>query len=99
MRKVSIGQYFRTIHDVNDGFGGKRGSCREYTLPRGDQYSEPTGWIRGHTRIGPVCQVRVICCGVEMQTVHVEKRMLLLDCATWMNLGTTKKTLLKTLRG
>ena len=36
-------------------------------------------------------------------TVHVDKRILLLDCdiqshASWMNLDTTKKTLLKTLR-
>ena len=29
MRKVTIGQYFQTIRDVNDGFGGKTGSCRE----------------------------------------------------------------------
>ena len=45
MRKVSIDQYFRTIHHVNDVFGGKAGSCREYTLSRDDQDSEPTGWI------------------------------------------------------
>ena len=72
MRKVSIGPYFRTIHDVNDGCGGKTGSCREYTLPREDQDSEPIGWIREHTKIGPVRQVRVTCCldqhGIE---IHV----------------------------
>ena len=34
MRKVSIGQYFKTMHDVDDGFGGTTGTCREYTLPR-----------------------------------------------------------------
>ena len=63
MRKVSIGQYFRTIQDVNDAFGGMKGSCRECTLPRDDQdSSQPIGWIRGHTKIGPVRQVRVPCC-------------------------------------
>ena len=70
MRKVSIGQHFRTIQGVNDGFGGKTGSCREYTLPR-DQDSEPIGWISGRTRIGPVRQVKTICCldqeGIEIQ--------------------------------
>ena len=70
MRKVSVEQYFRTIHDLNDGSGGKAGSCREYTLSR-DQDSELIGWIRGHTRIGPVRQVRAICCldqyGIEIQ--------------------------------
>ena len=40
----------------------KTGSCREYTVPRDDQDSEPVGWIRGHTKIGPVLQVRVTCC-------------------------------------
>ena len=44
MRKVSIGQYVRTTHDVNDGSGGKTGSCGEYTLPRDDQDSEPIEW-------------------------------------------------------
>ena len=67
MRKVSVGQYFRTIHDVNDGFGIKTGSCREYRPRRDDQDSEPIAWIRGHTRIGPVRQVRVICCLDNME--------------------------------
>ena len=70
MRKVSIGQHFRTIQGVNDGFGGKTGSCREFTLPR-DQDSEPVGWISGRTRIGPVRQVETFCCldqeGIEIQ--------------------------------
>ena len=61
MRKVSIGQYFPTIHDVDDGFGGKTGSCREKTLPRDHQDFEPIGWISGHTRIGPVRQVKITC--------------------------------------
>ena len=77
MRKVSVGQYLRTIHDANDGFGGKTGSCREYTLLRDHQDSEPIGWIRGHTRIGPVRQVRVICCleqyGIEMQVTSTSR--------------------------
>ena len=62
MRKVSTRQYLRTIHDVTDGFGGRAGSCRVYTLPRDDRDSRPLGWIRGHTKIGPVRQVGVICC-------------------------------------
>ena len=43
MRTVPIGQYFRTIHDVDDGFGPKTGSCREFTLLGDHQDSEPTG--------------------------------------------------------
>ena len=32
-------------------------ACREYTLPRDDPASEPKGWIRGNTRIGPMLEV------------------------------------------
>ena len=32
-------------------------ACREYTLPRDEQSSDPKGWIRGNTKIGPVLEV------------------------------------------
>ena len=32
-------------------------ACREYTLPRDEILSEPKGWIRGNTKIGPVLEV------------------------------------------
>ena len=32
-------------------------ACREYTLPRDENLSEPIGWIRGNTKIGPVLEV------------------------------------------
>ena len=31
--------------------------CREYTLPRDDESSQPIGWIQGNMRIGPVLEV------------------------------------------
>ena len=34
--------------------------CREYTLPR-EKLSEPKGWIRGNTKIGPVLEVTTCC--------------------------------------
>ena len=54
MSVVEVGQYFVTrnasefLHTV---------ACREYTLPRDDQASEPKGWIRGNTKIGPILEV------------------------------------------
>ena len=55
MSVVEVGQYFVTrnaseflLHTV---------ACREYTLPRDDPASEPKGWIRGNTRIGPILEV------------------------------------------
>ena len=59
MRKVFPGQCFKTIHEIDDGFGCKTGACREYTLPRDHDDSEPVEWIRGFAKIGPVIQVRV----------------------------------------
>ena len=36
-------------------------ACREYTLPRDEDSSEPKGWIRGNTQIGPVLEVTTYC--------------------------------------
>ena len=32
-------------------------ACREYTLPRDDESSQPRVWIQGNMRIGPVLEV------------------------------------------
>ena len=32
-------------------------ACREYTLPRDEKSSDPKGWNRGNTKIGPVLEV------------------------------------------
>ena len=32
-------------------------TCREYTLPRDESLSDPKGWIRVNTNIGPVLEV------------------------------------------
>ena len=32
-------------------------ACREYTLPRDEKSSDPKGWIRVNTKIGPVLEV------------------------------------------
>ena len=32
-------------------------TCREYILPRGEKSSDPRGWIRGNTKIGPMFEV------------------------------------------
>ena len=53
---VEIGQYFRTkdtanlsrLHAV---------VCREHTLPREEEVSQPKGWMQGNTKIGPVSAV------------------------------------------
>ena len=55
MSVVEVGQYFVT-RSANE-FLLKTVACREYTLLRDDLASEPKGWIRGNTRIGPILEV------------------------------------------
>ena len=53
---VEIGQCFMTKDDEN--FSQFRAAaCREYTLPRDEEASQPKGWIQGNTKIGPVLEV------------------------------------------
>ena len=55
---VEVGQYFMT-EDNGEQFYAK--ACREYTLPRSDESSQPKGWIQGNTRIGPVLEITTSC--------------------------------------
>ena len=36
-------------------------ACREYTLPRDEETSQPKGWIQRNTQIGPVLEVATFC--------------------------------------
>ena len=55
---VEIGQYFMT-KDTEKQFFAR--ACREYTLPRSDESSQPIGWIHGNIRIGPVLEITTSC--------------------------------------
>ena len=55
MSVVEVGQYFVTRNASE--FLLRTVACREYTLPRDDPASQPKGWIRGNTRIGPILEV------------------------------------------
>ena len=70
-RRVSIGKYFKTIHDLDDGFGGTTGACEEYTLLRDKPDSEQIAWFGGHTRIGPEADLTwvIICTGSNRYVV------------------------------
>ena len=50
MRVVEVGQYFVT-KDTGAFRQFQSVACREYTLPRDDQASQPKGWIQGNMRI------------------------------------------------
>ena len=52
-------------------------TCREYTLPRDEKSTDPKGWIRGNTKIGPVLEVTTNYLqgkyGVEIRIESVNK--------------------------
>ena len=54
---VEFGQYF--MREDTEEFSQFTDSvaCREYILPRDENSSDPKGWIRGNTKIGPVLEV------------------------------------------
>ena len=68
---VEVGQYFTTKDTEEFSQFTDSVACREYTLPRDEDSSEPKGWIRGNTKIGPVLDVTTCCLegkdGVEIR--------------------------------
>ena len=54
---VEVGQYFVTKDNEEFSQFTDSVACREYTLPRDENSSEPKGWIRGNAKIGPVLEV------------------------------------------
>ena len=74
---VEIGQYFMTKDTAEFSQFTDAVACREYTLPRDEETSEPKGWIRGNTKTGPVLEVTTCCLqgkyGVEIRILSVNK--------------------------
>ena len=74
---VEIGQYFMAKDTAEFSQFTDAVACREYTLPREEGASEPKGWIRGNTKIGPLLEVATCCLygtyGVEIRIVFMNK--------------------------
>ena len=54
---VGVGQYFMTKDTEKFSQFTAPVARREYILPRDEESSDPKGWIRGNTKIGPVLEV------------------------------------------
>ena len=63
---VENGQYFMT-KDTGDLTQFHSVACREYTLPREDEASQPKGWIQGNTKLGPYWKLQPVICTVNME--------------------------------
>ena len=74
---VEVGQCFMTKDTEEFSQFTVSVACREYTLPRDESSTEPKGWIRGITEIGPVLEVTTCCLqgkyGVEIRIKSVNK--------------------------
>ena len=74
---VEIGQYFMTKDTEEFSQFTDSVACNEYTLPRNENLSEPRGWIRGNTKIGPVLELTTCCLqgkyGVAIRIKSVNK--------------------------
>ena len=74
---VEIGQYFMTKDTAEFSQFTDAVAYREHTLPRDEETSEPKGWIRGNTKIGPVLEVATCCLqgkyGVEIRIMSMSK--------------------------
>ena len=74
---VEVGQYFMTKDTEEFSQFTDSVACREYTLPRDEEASQPKGWIQGNTKIGPVLEVTTCCLqgkyGVEIRIESVNK--------------------------
>ena len=74
---VEVGQYFMTKDTEEFSQFTDSVACREYTLPRDERLTEPKGWIRGNTKIGPVLEVTTFCLqgkyGVEIRIESMNK--------------------------
>ena len=74
---VDVGQHFMTEDTEKFSHFTDSEACHEYTLPRDEQSSDPKGWIRGNTKIGPVLEVTTsyLQCiyGVDIRSESVNK--------------------------
>ena len=57
LKTVEVGQYFMTMHIDEFLQFAEPVTCRESTLARDEKSTDPKGWVRGNTKIGPVLEV------------------------------------------
>ena len=74
---VEVGHYFMTTDTEEFSQFTESVARREYILTRDEKSSDPKGWNRGNTKIGPVVEVTTSYlqgkCGVEIRIDFVNK--------------------------
>ena len=81
-----IGQYFMT-KDTAEFSQFHAVACREYTLPREEEASQPKEWTQGNTQIGPVLEIATCWLhgkdGVEIRIMSVNRN----KSHTWVRIS------------
>ena len=84
---VEIGQYFMTKDTEEFSQFTDSVACGEYILPRDESSSEPKGWVRGNTKIGPVLEITTSYLqgkyGVEIRIKSMNKN----DSHSWVRIS------------
>ena len=57
LKTVEVGRCFMTEHTDEFLQFAEPVTCREYILPKDEKSTDPKGWIRGNTKIGPMLEV------------------------------------------
>ena len=77
LKTVEVRQYFMTKDTEEFSQFTEPVACREYTSPRDEKSTDPKGWIRGNTKIGPVFEATTSYLqgkyGVEIRIESVSK--------------------------
>ena len=67
LKTVEVGQYFVTKHADEFLHFAEPVTCREYTLPRDENSTDPKGWIQGNTKLDPYWKSQPVTCKVNME--------------------------------
>ena len=102
LKTVEVGQYFMTEHTGGFLQFAEPVTCREYTLPRDEKSTDPKGWSRGNTKIGPMLEVTASYLQGKMEwklelnlwkkTILTRGSEFLMDWTGWSQTWSTKST-------
>ena len=84
---VEVWQYFMTTDIEEFSQFTYSVASREYTLSRDEKSTDPKGWIRGNTKIGPLLEVTTCCLqgkyGVEIRITSLSRD----DTHSWVRIA------------
>ena len=81
---VEIGQYFMIKYTEEQFFTR---ACREYTLPRNDESSQPKRWIQETQELDPYWKSRPVICTVNMELKSESGLWVKISSPSWVRIS------------